>query len=122
MLSPGGEAGAVHVGGAFVSHVSTTLADGGLLVLSNSTAHAAPGQPPTAASRQLVGVDAAAREIKLGGAGGATIVLRGAVTIDATWPASLSLSAPAITLAVVAVAVAAAVVVGVVVVVVVVRI
>ena len=101
VLSPGGEAGTVHVGGALVAHGATTLASGGLLVLSNMSAPATTPQGQgqgqgrrlsTAASadpdhwRRLFSVDDSAREIKLGGPSAAKIELHGDVSIDATWP------------------------------------
>ena len=98
VLSPNGEAGAVHVGGALGVHGGITVVDGGLTVLGNHTAATVyscdeddplvfdcpPGTAVAVGGDEMILVDSGARTINLGGPGAVEITMKGGMTIDAT--------------------------------------
>jgi hypothetical protein len=85
-LSPGGEAGSVHVGGAMEVHGGAHISTGGFVVGGNDTRATVFDEHGAVAnsSNDLLSVDSDRRLILIGGPGGGDIHMKGGITIDAT--------------------------------------
>lgn len=93
-LSPGGESGSVHIGGALEVHSGAHVSAGGLVIGGNDTVATVyscdPSDPSCRSpsvvnsSNDLFSVDSEQRQILIGGPGGADIKFHGAVHFDAS--------------------------------------